>query len=78
MSNAGSRAPADVDRLLRHAARNEVEQLEQQHAPVDPRQLAERVVYAYHHLAAARAHRVELIATIADYVRELRANGDRS
>jgi hypothetical protein len=78
MSNDGSRAPADVDRLLRHAARNEVEQLEQHHAPVDPRELAERVVYAYHHLAAARAHRVELIATIADYVRELRANGERS
>jgi len=77
MSSPGSRAPADVDRLLRYAAET-IEELEHQHAPVDPRQLAERVVYAHHHLVAARAHRAELIATIADYVRELRASGDRS
>jgi hypothetical protein len=78
MASPGSRAPSDVDRLLRHAARHEVEELEHQQAPVDPRELATRVVYAHHHLAAARAYRAELIATIADYVRELRAGGDRS
>jgi hypothetical protein len=67
------RAPADVDRLLRHAARQELERLEQHHAPVEPRQLAERVVYAHHHLMVVRAHRAELIATIADHIRQLRA-----
>jgi hypothetical protein len=67
------RAPADVDRLLRYAARQEVDRLEQQHAPVEPGPLAERVVYAHHHLMAVRAHRAELISSIADYVRELRA-----
>ena len=71
MSNL--RAPADVDRLLRHAARQEVSRLEQHHAPVEPRPLAERVVYAHHHLTAVRAHRAELIATIADHIRQLRA-----
>jgi hypothetical protein len=62
------RAPADVDRLLRHAARQEMDRLEQHHAPVEPRRLAERVVYAHHHLIAVRAHRAELVATISDYV----------
>jgi hypothetical protein len=67
------RAPADVDRLLRHAARQEVDRLEQDHAPVEPGLLAERVVYAHHHLSAVRAHHAELTATISDYVRQLRA-----
>jgi hypothetical protein len=67
------RAPADVDRLLRHAARQEVDRLEQRHAPVEPRPLAERVVYAHHHLMAVRAHHAELVLLIAEYVRELRA-----
>jgi len=67
------RAPVDVDRLLRHAARQEVDRLEQHHAPVEPRPLAERIVYAHHHLVAVRAHRAELILSIAAYVRELRA-----
>src|SRR5437899_2897682 len=49
------RAPADVDRLLRHAARQEVDRLEQHHEPVEPGPVAERVVYAYHHLTAVRA-----------------------
>jgi hypothetical protein len=67
------RAPVDIDRLLRHAARQEVDRLEQHHEPVEPRALAERVVYAHHHLTAVRAHCAELILSVADYVRQLRA-----
>jgi len=69
-----ARVSADLDRLLRHAARRSVEDLEAALAPVHPGQVAERVVYAYHHLPCVRAYRAELIATIADYVRELRAS----
>ncbi len=65
----------DVDRLLRHAARLEVARLQKRRAPVEPKTVAERVVYAHSHLAAARAHRGESIAAIADYIRELRAGG---
>jgi hypothetical protein len=63
----------DVDRLLRHAARRSVEGLEAERAAVEPSRVAERVVYAHHHLLAVRVRRAELIAEIADYVRELRA-----
>jgi hypothetical protein len=67
------RALTDVDRLLRHAARQAVDGLEAALAPVHPHALAERVIYAHHHLAAVRARRADLIAEIADYVRDLRA-----
>ena len=63
----------DIDRLLRHAARQSIEGLEAARAPVDPDKVAERVVYAHHHLTSVRAHRAELLVKIADYVRELRA-----
>jgi hypothetical protein len=66
-------ALTDVDRLLRHAARRAVEGLEAALAPVHPGALAERVIYAHQHLAAVRARHTQLIAEIADYVRELRA-----
>jgi hypothetical protein len=64
---------SDVDRLLRHRAREAVEGLEVKLAPVHPRQLAESIVCAHFHLSVVRAQRAELIASIADYVRELRA-----
>jgi hypothetical protein len=62
-----------VDRLLRHAARQSIEVLESVRAPVEAARVAERIVYAHHHLMAVRARRLELIAQIAGYVRELRA-----
>lgn len=64
----------DVDRLLRHRARQAVEGLAVKLAPVHPRQLAESIVCAHYHLVAVRAQRTELITSIADYVRELRAH----
>jgi hypothetical protein len=69
-----SRDAADVDRLLRHNARLAVERLEAEHAPVDPGQIAERVVYAHFHLLAVRVHRAELTRAIADLIREMRAS----
>lgn len=68
-----SRDRADVDRLLRHNARQAVERLEAEHAPVQPELVAERVVYAHFHLPSVRAHRSELIANIADLIRDIRA-----
>jgi hypothetical protein len=65
---------ADVCRLLRHNARLAVERLEAEHAPVDPNQLAERIVYEHYHLLAVRAHRAELRDAIADLIRRLRAS----
>jgi len=70
------RAQTDIERLLRHAARNAVEGLAAKRQPVHPARLAERVVDAHFHLAPVRAHRAEWVAAIADYVRELRAVGE--
>jgi hypothetical protein len=64
---------ADVYRLLRHTARLELEGLAASHAPVDPREVAVRVVYKHHHVNGVRARVGDLIADIADYIRELRA-----
>jgi hypothetical protein len=68
-----ARLLTDIDRLLRHAARNAVEGLEARLEPVHPARLAEHIIDAHCHLMPVRAHRLELVATIADYVRELRA-----
>jgi hypothetical protein len=72
-----SSAPADVVRLLSHAARREVERLKLAHSDVNPNAIAEHVVFAHSHLLAARAYRAELISNIADLVRELRASPDQ-
>jgi hypothetical protein len=70
-SRAG--ASADIHRLLRHAARRRLEELEKKHEAVDPCQIAERLVDAHCHLAGVRAYRQELQVAVEDYVRELRA-----
>jgi hypothetical protein len=63
----------DVDRLLRHSARQAVERLAAERAPVHPGDLAVKIIYSHFHVLAVRARREELILMIADYVRELRA-----
>jgi hypothetical protein len=41
--------------------------------PVHPDELAMSIVYAHFHLLPVRARRDELILSLADYIRQLRA-----
>jgi len=73
-----SASVADIQRLLRHKARQQVEALQDKRAPVNPRAIADRLVYDHNHLELVRAHREELVNDIAEFVRELRAAGEAS
>jgi hypothetical protein len=74
----GDRALTDVDRLLRHSARQAVERLAAERAPVHPSDLALKVVYSHFHLLAVRARREELILMLAAYIRELHSDPERA
>ena len=68
----------DLKRLLRHKTRQLVEALQDKRAPVNPRAIADRLIYDHNHLELVRAHREELVDDIAEFVRELRAAGEAS
>jgi hypothetical protein len=68
----------DIKRLLRHKTRQLVEALQDKRAPVNPRAIADRLVYDHNHLELVRVHREELVDGIAEFVRELRAAGENS
>jgi hypothetical protein len=74
----GERGLTDVDRLLRHSARQAVDRLGAERAPVHPSDVALKIVYSHFHLLAVRARREELILLIADYVRQLRSEPERA
>jgi hypothetical protein len=73
-----TRALDDIERLLRHKARQMVEALQEKRAPVNPRAIAERLAYDHNHHELVRTHRDQLVHAITDYVRELRAAVERS
>ena len=76
MTASPPRAPPDVRRLLEHATRRAVEDLERQHSPVEPSQLARRLIDAHRHLTAVRAFQDELRDGLEDFVRDLRARDE--
>src|SRR5260370_9520591 len=61
----GERGLTDVDRLLRHSARQAVERLAAERAPVHPSDIALKIFYGYFHVLAVRARREELILMVA-------------
>ena len=68
------RALDDVDRLLQHKARLAVERLVAQRVPLQPGDLAVKIIYDHFHVLAVRARRDELIPRLADFIRALRAH----
>jgi hypothetical protein len=63
----------DIERMLRQLARARVEDAERQLQPVHPKLIAEDVIASRLNMIGVVARRYELVAAVADYVRELRA-----
>jgi hypothetical protein len=68
----------DIERMLRQLARERVDEAARALRPVHPQRVAEDVVASRLNMAAVVAHRDQLIAAIADFVRELRASPDHT
>ena len=75
-AHSPSRPLTDIERLLRQLARERVTQLARTHAPVYPDRVAREVVCSRLNLTPVVVRRYELEASLADFVRELRAEPD--